>query len=241
MLPKGETTIYALSVGSNSLSADIISADMLLKDVHVGNGKVVPPSGRQYFVLQTPHYGKLLPEVVAKIEKLLQQGVTIVASITNESPCLSSYPECDQKVKTMALRIWGDKMYTSLMKLQRVRICRDVSTERDLFNCGGTFYELPPENASGFANIKPIGSHEFVINDYNSCRGMLFINGIDSSLVKDNAHVVISNNKKCAVRADEVSKPYLFSGYDQKALSMSQKSVHPIQYSKEIDPLGENN
>ncbi len=31
------------------------------------------------------------------------------------------------------------------------RIDREVCTERDLFNCHGTFYELPAENAGGFA------------------------------------------------------------------------------------------
>ena len=36
---------------------------------------------------------------------------------------------------------------------------REVVTERDLFNCAGTFYELPADNAGGFAMVRPIATH----------------------------------------------------------------------------------
>jgi hypothetical protein len=108
MLQKGETTIYTLSVGGSSSSTDIITADMLLKDVRVENGKIALPSGRRYFVLEIPHDGRLLPEVVTKIEKLLKEGATIVASKPTASPSLTDYPACDKKVKEIAKRIWGE-------------------------------------------------------------------------------------------------------------------------------------
>lgn len=60
----------------------------------------------------------------------------------------------------------GDENYTKLIGQDVVRICREVATERDLFNCHGTFYELPAENADGYAKIRPIASHNFRINDY---------------------------------------------------------------------------
>ena len=59
----------------------------------------------------------------------------------------------------------GDENYTKLIGQDVVRICREVATERDLFNCHGTFYELPAENADGYAKIRPIASHNFRIND----------------------------------------------------------------------------
>ena len=128
MLQKGETTIYTLSVGGNSSSTDIISNDVLLNDVRVENGEVVLPSGRKYFVLQVPHAGKLLPEVVAKIEKLLQQGATVVASIPTSSTSLTNYPACDQKVKEIALRIWGDKN-ESIRKIGKGTLYTDDSAK----------------------------------------------------------------------------------------------------------------
>lgn len=45
----------------------------------------------------------------------------------------------------------GKNEFTTLTKQNKLRICREVATERDLFNCHGTFYELPAENADGFA------------------------------------------------------------------------------------------
>lgn len=73
----------------------------------------------------------------------------------------------------------GDENYTKFIGQDVVRICREVATERDLFNCHGTFYELPAENADGYAKIRPIASHNFRINDYASYRGMLVMTGID--------------------------------------------------------------
>ena len=50
-------------------------------------------------------------------------------------------------------------------------------TERDLFNCHGTFFELPAVNAGGFAKIRPISTHNsklmtiVVIADYSFFQG----------------------------------------------------------------------
>lgn len=73
----------------------------------------------------------------------------------------------------------GHEAYTSLTNQAALRICREVATERDLFNCQGTFYELPAENADGYAKIRPVSSHNLRINDYASYRGLLVMTGID--------------------------------------------------------------
>ena len=62
-----------------------------------------------------------------------------------------------------------------------VRHDREICTERDLFHVGGTFFELPAENAGGFFGIRPIASHRFWITDYASWRGLLVLTGIDLS------------------------------------------------------------
>jgi len=62
-----------------------------------------------------------------------------------------------------------------------VRIDREVVTERDLFNCHGTFYELPAENAGGFAKVRPISTHNRKIADYCSYRGLLVMTGISAA------------------------------------------------------------
>jgi hypothetical protein len=75
----------------------------------------------------------------------------------------------------------GDPKFDELTMNALTRICREVVTERDLFDCSGTFYELPAENADGFAKIRPVSSHNFRIHDYASYRGMLIFTGIDQA------------------------------------------------------------
>ncbi|NCB44856.1 MAG: hypothetical protein EOM59_19870, partial [Clostridia bacterium] len=95
----------------------------------------------------------------------------------------------------------GDDKFTEATNKGELRICREVATERDLFNCHGTFYELPAENADGFAKIRPIASHQFKINDYASYRGMLIITGVNMQNSAENPHIIISDDQKAAVWA----------------------------------------
>lgn len=145
-----------------------------------------------------------------------------------------------------------------------LRICREVATERDLFNCMGTFYELPAENADGYAKIRPVSSHNFNINDYSSYRGMLILTGISPEVGKDNKHIIISDDKKAAiwagviddlwtlgkpvgsggpwvdrdVKKGEVSDPYLIAFYYEKTLTLSHKGEKQVQFTIEVDPTG---
>lgn len=158
----------------------------------------------------------------------------------------------------------GDKKYTSLINSATLRISREVSTERDLFNCMGTFYELPAENADGFAKIRPIASHNFHINDYASYRGMLIITGINPVEKNKNAHIIVSNDGKAAVwagviddlwkmgkptgkggpwkntsvQANEASDPYLIGFYDKRSLVLSHSAKEPIKFQIEVEPIG---
>ena len=158
----------------------------------------------------------------------------------------------------------GNAEYSSLMGQEMLRICREVATERDLFNCHGTFYELPAENADGYAKIRPIASHNFWINDYASYRGMLVMTGIDPKKGKDNEHIIVSEDGRAAVwvgaiddlwqlgkpvgmggpwkdsqvKAGVASDPFLIGFYDRKSLSLSHKSVKDVTFTIEVDPCG---
>jgi hypothetical protein len=158
----------------------------------------------------------------------------------------------------------GDEEFTSLTNSASLRICREVATERDLFNCHGTFYELPAENADGFAKIRPISSHNFRINDYASYRGMLIMTGIDPKIAEDNSHIVVSKDGKAAiwagviddlwkmgkpvghggpwkdaeVKAFEPSDPYLIGFYDKRSLVLSHQAKEPVTFVVEVEPMG---
>jgi hypothetical protein len=158
----------------------------------------------------------------------------------------------------------GNEAFTGLSNDGALRICREVSTERDLFNCHGTFYELPAENADGYAKIRPVSSHNLRINDYASYRGLLVMTGVDPKRSKENKHIIASADNKAAVwagaiddlwklgkptghggpwkntqvQAGEASDPYLFGFYDKKTLKLSHKASGDITFTLEADPVG---
>lgn len=158
----------------------------------------------------------------------------------------------------------GEDAFTSLTHANVLRICREVATERDLLNCHGTFYELPAENADGFAKIRPIASHSFQIHDYASYRGLLVMTGINPAKVKGNEHIIVSEDKKAAVWAGAIddlwklgkpvgqggpwvateveagtfSDPYLISHYDKKTLTLSHKGDKIVRFTVNVDATG---
>lgn len=158
----------------------------------------------------------------------------------------------------------GNTAYTGLTNQAALRICREVATERDLLNCHGTFYELPAENADGYAKMRPVSSHNFRINDYASYRGLLVMTGIDMNAAGKNEHIIVSDDKKAAVwagtiddlwklgkptghggpwknasvKANEESDPYLIGFYDQRSLQLSHKAAQPVTFTIEADPIG---
>ncbi len=145
-----------------------------------------------------------------------------------------------------------------------LRICREVATERDLLNCSGTLYELPAENADGFAKIRPVASHNFRIHDYASYRGMLVMTGIDPKAAKGNAHVVSSADgkamvwagaiddlwkvgkpvgeggpwKNSAVKRGVASDPYLIGFYDKRSLKLTHDSKQIVTFRIEVETIG---
>ena len=158
----------------------------------------------------------------------------------------------------------GDHAYTDLTNAASLRICREVATERDLFNCHGTFYELPAENADGYAKIRPVASHNLQIHDYASYRGMLIMTGLSNETNADNSHIFISNDGKAKiwagaiddlwklgkprgqggpwknsdVKSGQASDPYLIGFYDKKELSISHDSKDAVRFRIEAEPVG---
>jgi hypothetical protein len=157
----------------------------------------------------------------------------------------------------------GAEAFDALTASGAARIQREVCTERYLFNCHGTFYELPTENAGGFAKIRPVSSHNLAIGDFASYRGLLVMTGIDGGA--SNPHIIRSEDGKAAVWAGAIddlwklgkptgtggpwldspveagvpSDPYLFTGYDRKSISVSHKGSGVVSFRIELDVTGE--
>jgi hypothetical protein len=142
------------------------------------------------------------------------------------------------------------------------RIAREVATERDLFNAHGTFYELPARNAGDFAKVRAIATHNRLVHDFCSYRGLLIISGISTTAPTDNPHIIRSDDRKTAlwtgtiddiwkigkprgkggpwlntsVKAGQTSDPYLMTGYDHKSLTLRASALCNI--TAQIDLTG---
>lgn len=159
----------------------------------------------------------------------------------------------------------GDGLYTALTKDRKLRICREVATERDLFNCHGTFYELPAENADGYAKIRPVASHSFRISDYASFRGLLVMSGVNPDEAGDNPHIVVSDDGKTGlwvgaiddlwklgrpsghggpwvnedVKKGVPSDPYLMWAYGNRNLLIKNNGAGMARITVQMDPTGD--
>ena len=156
----------------------------------------------------------------------------------------------------------GDASYEAPGAGADERVCREVVTERDVFNAYGTFYELPAESAGGFGKIRPISSHNLHVRDYASYRGLMVMSGV--SAAAQGEHIVRSDDGKCAlwlgaiddlwqlgkphgtggpwnhtaVSAGQASDPYLMTGYDHKRLTLAAAAAAPVSFRVEVDITG---
>lgn len=154
----------------------------------------------------------------------------------------------------------GRENCESLGPLGAERLSREVVTERDLFNCGGLFYELPARNAGGIAKIRPVSTHNRRIVDYCSYRGLAIISGISAD-APDSDHIIKSDDGKVAlwvgviddlwkfgkptgvggpwketsVKPGSPSDPYLLTGFDKKTLTVANNGSSPASITIQID------
>ena len=144
---------------------------------------------------------------------------------------------------------------------------REVVTERAVMNIHGTFYELPRSDASsgGIRRIRPITTHNKLIRDFCSWRGLLVLTGLPAN-VSNSEHIRVSSDGKAAlwfgniddlwrfgqpagtggpwkdtaVTANTPSDPYLMRGYDSKSLEISHTSSSAVDFTIQVDLLGNN-
>ncbi len=158
----------------------------------------------------------------------------------------------------------GNSKYDQLINDNLLRICREVATERDLLNAHGTFYELPAENADGFAKIRPVSSHNLAVHDYASYRGLLVMTGLSADAKSNREHLITSADGKARVWAGTIddlwklgkpvgeggpwkntqvkkgvsSDPYLIGFYDKRQVELSHDANVPVVFTLEVEPIG---
>jgi hypothetical protein len=94
---------------------DYLNTDILLHHTSVAadgrihiDGSSDLPEGMSYRVLVLPPTTQMTPEVLDKLNELVEAGATIVGPRPKVSPSLMDGPDGDMKVQDLATQIWGD-------------------------------------------------------------------------------------------------------------------------------------
>ncbi len=86
----------------------------------------------------------------------------------------------------------GASVYDAAWATGWPRGMREVVTERSLLNACGTFYEVPRDASGGIAKIRPVTTHNRMIYDFCSWRGMLVLTGNLSDASEDGHYFAAS-------------------------------------------------
>ena len=92
---------------------DGCAPDVLYKRVSIKDGKIVLPDGMTYRLLVLPAQGEqvqaglMTPELLRRIEQLVNEGMTLVGPPPIKSPSLQNYPACDEHLQSIVEHLWG--------------------------------------------------------------------------------------------------------------------------------------
>jgi len=134
---------------------------------------------------------------------------------------------------------------------------REVQTERFIMDAHGLFYELPMMTYAGHVwGIRPISYHLRIVPDFCFWRGLFVMAGDQtdhgvgqpqSGLLFQNIDDLWNYGKPSgwgavwqneSVDADNISDPFLMTGFDKKTLHLKNHGAEEIEISIEIDFIG---
>ena len=86
---------------------DGCSPRILMNRAEVRNGLIAFAGGTSYRVLVLPRFATMTPELLEKIIELVEAGAVVCGAPPVSSPSLSGYPQCDERVRALAGKLWG--------------------------------------------------------------------------------------------------------------------------------------
>ncbi|MCH4156794.1 MAG: glycosyl hydrolase [Muribaculaceae bacterium] len=105
----------------------------MLYEATVENGKIVFPSGASYRLLVLPDNKTITPKLLGKIYGLISKGATVIGNPYEQSPSLNNYPQCDNEVKNLVMKIWGNDSTKAIRMVGKGRIIRSGSVSDNLY------------------------------------------------------------------------------------------------------------
>ena len=225
------------------------------------NLKFEAVQGDDYYVMLPGEGGKL---ELKKTDDAEAKADTVKwFSLDKKEALGDTYDRASAMVTDDEGRCWRFPYATEEMRgkfVRQGRLCREVCTERDLLNIAGVFYELPAENAGGYAKMRAITTTGVAAYDYATWRGLFVIAGIRPA-TKKGVTVVSDDGKvslwvgaaddlwdfgkpvgvggpwyKTAAKAGVASDPYLLAGFDGKEVSVT--ADREVKITLECDVTG---
>ncbi|MBQ9430820.1 MAG: glycoside hydrolase family 2 [Kiritimatiellae bacterium] len=88
---------------------DYINGEVLRETAFVDEtGRLSLPHGTKYEILVLPKLGTMRPELLARLEQLVNEGAMVIGPKPTRSPSLAGQPYADRTVEALADRLWGN-------------------------------------------------------------------------------------------------------------------------------------
>jgi len=146
----GQPKPVDLSTLGQSYDYDYLNQEILVEGMQVRNGKLVLPSGMEYSLLVLPQRTSVSLTTLEKIGQLVADGATVVGAKPQRSNTLKTYPDCDQQVRALADRIWGD--------------CDGAAVTSHVYGKGRVFWNVPLNEVLATIGVAPDFTVEGVDN-----------------------------------------------------------------------------
>ncbi len=108
---------------------DYVNEDVILNRMEFLNGKLTLPKDLSYHIMVIPDKTEISLPALRKLEKLIKAGAVVFGPKPLQSNSLENYPDCDQQVRRLGEKIWGD--------------CDGISVTSHVYGKGKVYYGLP--------------------------------------------------------------------------------------------------
>ncbi|MGH9599433.1 MAG: glycosyl hydrolase, partial [Terracidiphilus sp.] len=86
---------------------DACPPEVVLAGMEFKDSFLTLPGGMKYRVLVLPDSPTITPQLLGKIQTLVDAGAIVTGPRPQKSPSLSGYPHCDHEVQRLAEELWG--------------------------------------------------------------------------------------------------------------------------------------